>query len=41
MGPQGEESVWFGLVWFYEISTTVGYSMPNPVHGYIQNICDL
>ena len=23
--------VWFGLVWFYGISTIVGYLMPNPV----------
>ena len=23
--------VWFGLVWFYGISTIVGYSIPNPV----------
>ena len=22
--------VWFGLVWFYGISTLVGYLMPNP-----------
>ena len=22
--------VWFGLVWFYSISTFVGYLMPNP-----------
>ena len=22
--------VWFGLVWFYGISTIVGYLMPNP-----------
>ena len=22
--------VWFGLVWFYGISTFVGYLMPNP-----------
>ena len=21
---------WFGLVWFYSISTTVDYLMPNP-----------
>ena len=23
--------VWFGLVWFYDISTIVGYLIPNPV----------
>ena len=22
--------VWFGLVWFYGISTILGYPMPNP-----------
>ena len=33
--------VWFGLVWFYCISTIVSYLMPNPVfththtHTYI------
>ena len=24
-----------GLVWFYGISTIVGYLMPNPLHIYI------
>ena len=28
----------FGLVWFYGISTIVGYLMPNPVFTYILNI---
>ena len=28
-------SIQFGLVWFYGISTIVGYSMPNPVYTYI------
>ena len=28
----------FGLVWFYGISTIVGYLMPNPVFTYISNI---
>ena len=28
----------FGLVWFYGISTTVGYLMPNPIYTYILNI---
>ena len=27
--------VWFGLVWFYGISTIVGYLMSNPVYTYI------
>ncbi len=22
--------IWFGLVWFYDISTVQGYLMPNP-----------
>ena len=26
--------VWFGLVWFYGISTIVGYLMPNPLYTY-------
>ena len=25
-----ERLIWFGLVWFYDISTFVGYLMPNP-----------
>ena len=33
--------IWFGLVWFYGISTIVGYLMPNPVYSYILNIYDL
>ena len=33
--------IWFGLVWFYCISTIVGYLMPNPVYIYILNIYDL
>ena len=32
---------WFGLFWFYGISTIVGYLMPNPVYTYISNIYDL
>ena len=29
-----------GLVWFYNISTIVGYLMPNPlVHIYRREIC--
>ena len=32
--------VWFGLVWFYSISTIVGYLMPNPFYTYILNIYD-
>ena len=30
-----------GMVWFYRISTTVGYLMPNPLYTYILNIYDL
>ena len=35
--------VLFGLVWFYGISTIVGYLMPNPlyIYIYISNIYDL
>ena len=29
----------FGLVWFYGISTIVGYLMPNPAFTYILDIC--
>ncbi len=29
-----------GLVWFYSISTLVGYLMPNPVYRYIYMIHD-
>ena len=25
---------WFGLVWFYGISTILGYLMTNPVYTY-------
>ena len=25
----------YDLVWFYSISTLVGYSMPNPLYTYI------
>ena len=31
----------FGLVGFYDISTIVGYLMPNPLYTYILNIYDL
>ena len=31
----------FGLVWFYGISTIVGYSMPNPLYTYLVKIYDL
>ncbi len=31
----------FGLVWFYGISTIVGYLKPNAVYTYISNIYDL
>ena len=33
--------IWFGLVGFYGISTTVGYLIPNPLYTYILNIYDL
>ena len=29
------------LVWFYGISTIVGYLMPNPLYTYILDIYDL
>ena len=28
----------FGLVWFGDISTIIGYLMPNPVYTFILNI---
>ena len=31
----------FGLVGFYDISTIVGYLMPNPFYRYLLNIYDL
>ena len=31
----------FGLIWFYGISTIVGYLMPNPVFTYVLNLYDL
>ena len=33
--------IWFDLVGFYGISTTVGYLMPNHLYTYIFNIHDL
>ena len=33
--------IWFGLVWFYGISTHGGYLMPNPLYTYILDIYDL
>ena len=30
--------IWFGFVWFYGISTIVGYLMPNPLYTYILSI---
>ena len=33
--------VWFSLVWFYGISTIVGYLMSNPVFTYVSDIYDL
>ena len=32
--------MWFGLVWFYGISTIVGYSMPKSLYTYILNMND-
>ena len=29
------------LVWFYGISIIIGYLIPNTIHTYILNICDL
>ena len=31
--------IWFGLVWFYGISTIVGYLMPNPLYTYVYVFC--
>ena len=33
--------VWFGLVWFYGISTILSYLMSNPLYTYILDIYDL
>ena len=41
--------IWFGLVVFYDISTLVGYLMPNPIYTWfislwfvsVGDICDL
>ena len=33
--------IWIGLVWFYGISTIVGYLMPNTLYIFILNIYDL
>ena len=33
--------IWFGLVGFYDISTIIGYLIPNPLNTYILNIYDL
>ena len=40
-GAVVSEEIWFGLVWFYGISTIVGYLMPNPLYTYVLNIYDL
>ena len=29
------DNPWFGLVWFYDISISVGYLMPNLFYKYI------
>ena len=38
--PQSFRSglIWSGLVWFYGITTIVGYLLPNPLYTYILNI---
>ena len=28
----------YNLIWFYDISTIVGYLMPNPLYTYILNM---
>ena len=33
--------IWFDWVWFYSISTIVGYLMPIPLYTYILNVYDL
>ena len=33
--------MFISLVWFYGISTAVGYLIPNPLYTYILNIYDL
>ena len=33
--------IWFALLWFYGISTIVGYLMLNPLYLYILNLYDL
>ena len=34
--PNRTSVIW--LIWFYDISTTIGYSMPNSIHTYIKYI---
>ena len=41
MGNWRKLDIWFDLVDFYDISTIVGYLMPNPLYTYILNIYDL
>ena len=41
MDIHGINMICFGLVWFYGISTTVGYLLPNPVHTHFLNVYDL
>ena len=38
---EAHASIWFGSVWFYGISTIVGYLMQNAYYEYILNIYDL
>ena len=38
MADQPSFVFWFGLVWFYGISTIVVYLMLNPIFSYILNI---
>ena len=32
------ELIWFGLIWFYSISNSVGYLIPNPLYTCTLNI---
>ena len=35
------KEICFGLVWLYDISTIVGYLIPNPGYPYILDMYDL
>ena len=34
----GNGEIWFGLFWFYDIVTILGYLMPHPLYTYIEYI---